>query len=338
VFGTATATCKPAAKRTLVRWVLLAFRIVAPGIGPIEERRPLMRPSEFETIRPHLKRAVDDIDYFLTVLEEQEIDKRVWSKLYDLIEDGWTPTKVKARLTKTQYMALVYRTKLRRRKRPDEPLDERQGKPLTDEEREAILADLDQGEPLSDAGREAFAFWARGGWLESSRQMAVRLRNAGETVAADEINEALRPLRPLRPLCDEPRDAAERSDYREAMRTAAEYVKTILVQYPIQRQPSELMTVTPGAENGGSETPAELRSVCTARQLRLIDLLWKVKTATHGDAIEAVWGKDSTHTSDNVHTLVGELKKKISKTQWTIDSSVPKRLTLKRWDKTSNGT
>ena len=42
--------------------MLLAFRIVALGIGPIEERRPLMRPSEFEAIRPNLKRAVGDIN------------------------------------------------------------------------------------------------------------------------------------------------------------------------------------------------------------------------------------------------------------------------------------
>ena len=191
-----------------------------------------MRPLDLAPIRRRLKRAVDDIDSFLDYDNKRENAREEAGKLYDLMEAGWTPPKgLRKRPTKTQYMALVYRTQLRRRKRPDEPLDERQGKPLTDEEREAILADLDLEPvevPTSDAGREALAFWARGGWLESSRQAAIWLRNAGETVAADGIDVA------LSQLPDEPRDVTELSGYLEAMRTAAEYVKTILVQYPIQ--------------------------------------------------------------------------------------------------------
>jgi hypothetical protein len=263
------------------------------------ERRILMRPSE--AIRPHLQQAVDDIDYFLTVLEEQEIDKRVWSKLYELLEAGWTPPKVKERLTKTQYMAQVHGTKLRRRKRPDEPLDERRGKPLTDEEREAILADLEPGEPISDAGREALQFALRGGWRESSRRVAAWLRNAGETVAADGIDVA------LSQLPDEPRDATELSGYLEAMRTAAEYVKTILVHYPIQRQPSESMTVPPAVENGDSEPPAELLQELSTRLASILRFLWKNPKTTIDEIARVVYDKDFVENASIV-TAVGRLQ------------------------------
>ncbi len=187
-----------------------------------------MQPQELAAIRPHLERAVDDIDYFLEENNKRENAREEADKRYRLLDAGWTPPgglRKPPRLTNTQYMALVYATKLRRKRRPDEPLDERQGKPLTDKEREGILADLELEEvevPTSDAGQEAFAFWARGGWLESSRQAAVRLRKAGEALVADEIDEA------LRPLIHEPGDAAERSCDPGATRKTAEYVRTIL--------------------------------------------------------------------------------------------------------------
>jgi hypothetical protein len=170
-----------------------------------------MRPPELATIRRRLEQAVDDINYFLTRLEEREKAREEAGITYDSMEVGRTPPKVKGRrrFTKTQNNPLVHGTSVR-------------GSPLADAEREAILAKLGPAEPLSDAGREALAFWARGGWLESSRQAAAWLRKAGENVAADGIDEA------LRPLFDEPRDASERSAQREAMRTAAGYVKTIL--------------------------------------------------------------------------------------------------------------
>ena len=117
-----------------------------------------MEPSDFETMRPHLERAVDDIDYFLDADDKRENAREEAGKRYDLVDElfeGWTPpARGKQRLTKTQYNALVHWTTI-------------YGNPLTDEKREAILADLDLNRvelPTSDAGREAFAFWARGGW------------------------------------------------------------------------------------------------------------------------------------------------------------------------------
>lgn len=184
-----------------------------------------MQPMDLATIRKHLERAADDIDYFLGADNKRENAREEAGKRYELLDEGWTPPKGKGRgklrLTKTQYNALVHRTTVN-------------GNPLTDEKREAILADLDLEHvevPTSDAGREAFAFWARGGWRESSRQAAVWLRKAERNVAADGIDEA------LRPLFKQPRDAAEESDYREDMRTAAEYVRTILTTCPEDSTP-----------------------------------------------------------------------------------------------------
>ena len=195
-----------------------------------------MRPSEFEAIRPNLQRAVDDLGYFLNGEKEREKAKRELFELHDLMVADKTPPEVKGRgkhrPTKTQYMALLYGTKLRRRKRPDEPLDERRGKPLTDEEREAILADWDPGEPLTDAGWAALQFALRGGWQESSRQAAVWLRNAGQTVEADGIDAA------LSRLADEPREATGLAGYREAMHTAAGHVRTILTTCLEERPPA----------------------------------------------------------------------------------------------------
>ena len=160
-----------------------------------------MQPLDLATIRKHLERAADDIDYFLGADNKRENAREEAGKRYDLmdelLDEGWTPPKGKARgkhrLTKTQYNALVHETTV-------------YGNPLTDEKREVILADLDLEHvevPTSDAGREAFAFWARGGWLESSRQAAIWLRKAEETVAADGIKVA------LSKLPDRPNDAKE---------------------------------------------------------------------------------------------------------------------------------
>ena len=188
-----------------------------------------MQPQDLVAIRKHLDRAIDDIDYFLGADNKRENAREESGKRYDLmtefLDKGWTPpkgkTRGKHRLTKTQYNALVHWTTV-------------YGNPLTDEEREAILADLDpeyvELPPISNAGREALAFWARGGWLESSRQATIWLRKAKKTVAADGIDVA------MSGLPGKPTDAAERADYREAMRTAAEDVRTILTT-ALEEQP-----------------------------------------------------------------------------------------------------
>lgn len=178
-----------------------------------------MRPSEFEAIRPHLEQAIDDIDYYLTGREEQEKVESELSELYDLMAAGKTPPEVKGQgklvqLTEKQKKALA-------------GLKPNCFQLITDEQAEALAAL--PGEPMSDEGWAALQFALRGGWRDSSRRVAAWLRNAGETVAADGIEVA------LSQLPDEPRDATEVSGYLESMRTAAEYVRTILVQYPIQR-------------------------------------------------------------------------------------------------------
>lgn len=191
-----------------------------------------MRPSEFKAIRPHLERAMDDIDYYLTGLEEREKFDSELSELYDLMAADKTPPEVKGQgkpeLTPEQYAALEWRTA--------------EGEPITDEQREAVLAGVLPGQAISDKGWAALQFAWRGGWRESSRQAAAWLRNAGETVAADGIDVA------LSRLPGEPRDAAERSGYREAMRTAAEYVRTTLTTCLEEAAPA----VKP---QSGQETP-----------------------------------------------------------------------------------
>lgn len=171
-----------------------------------------MRASEFFAVRPHLERAVVDVRYFLNGEKENEKTREESSELYDLMEANETPPDVKGQgrpeLTPEHYAALEWRTA--------------DGDPVTDAQREAILDEVLPGQPMSDAGLAALERAWRGGWRESSRQAAVWLRNAGETVAADGIDWALSRLR------GEPKDAAERSQHRDAMRTAAEYVLTIL--------------------------------------------------------------------------------------------------------------
>ncbi|TWU08902.1 hypothetical protein CA54_41410 [Symmachiella macrocystis] len=187
-----------------------------------------MRPSEFEAIHPHLEQAVDDIDYFLTGLEEREKVESELSELYDLMAADKTPPEVDGRgkpvqLTEKQEKALA-------------GLKPNCFQLITDEQAEALAAL--PGEPMSDEGWAALQFALRGGWRESSRQAAAWLRKAGETVEANGTEVA------LNGLPDEPNDATELPDWLEAMRTAAEYVKTILMQYPIQRR------LTPSTADG----------------------------------------------------------------------------------------
>ena len=172
-----------------------------------------MQQFEIEPIRPYLELAVDDLNYYLTALDEQEKARTEFDELYNSMLAGETASKGKKaqRLTKTQYNALVNGTSAN-------------GNPITDEKREAILAKLGPGEPINEAGYEALAFWRRGGWRESARQAAGWLRKAGEIVVADAIDVEL-----VR-LPEQPRDASEQSDYRDAMRTAAERVKSNLTR------------------------------------------------------------------------------------------------------------
>jgi hypothetical protein len=193
--------------------VFLAFRTVALETGPTNERRVLMRDTEFAAIRPHLKKARDDIDDFLNALKEKEKVQAELCELYDLIVAGKTPPEVKGRgkpvkLTPEQYAALDWQT-----------VD---GKPITAEERETILADVLPGQPVTDEQWDGLQFTLRGGWQKSSRVAAAWLRNAGETVVADGIDVA------LDGLSTELRDAREVSDCRNARRVAAERVKSIL--------------------------------------------------------------------------------------------------------------
>ncbi|MDY0171076.1 MAG: hypothetical protein RBS80_31340 [Thermoguttaceae bacterium] len=195
-----------------------------------------MRHSEFETIRLHLQRAVDDIDHCLTALDERERVERELCELYDLMVAGeifgvwwpswrsWecelyepmvageTPPEMKGRekpvqLTEKQEAALA-------------GLRPNRFQVISAEQAEA-LAEL-PGEPMTDETRANLQFALRGGWRESSRQAAAWLRKAGETVAADGIDVA------LSRLPGELRESTEQRGYREAMRTTAGYVKTIL--------------------------------------------------------------------------------------------------------------
>lgn len=170
-----------------------------------------MRPSEFVAICPSLELAVQDINDFLNGQQEWE---NFGKELSRRMEAGDTPLEVKGwgrpvPLTKKQYMAFVYGTTVR-------------GKTLTDEKREAILAELPPGEPMSDAGQDALCVMARGGWRESSRQAAVRLRAVGWTGEADGIEVALSNL-PAGPTV-----AEDRQDDLDAMRNAAGQIRVIL--------------------------------------------------------------------------------------------------------------
>ena len=175
-----------------------------------------MRLSTVAAIRPYLEQAVGAIDYFLTTLEEL-------CELYDLMEAGKTPPEVegsgKPELTPEQYAALEWRTA--------------EGQPITDEQREAVLADVLPGQPISD----------RGDWRRSSRRAAAWLREAGETVAAKTIDEV------LNGLPDEPRQVDEYT------REAAERVRTILAACLEEQPPA----TGQGKTATGNETP-----VCNA--------------------------------------------------------------------------
>jgi len=172
-----------------------------------------MRATDFAAIRPHLQGAIEDIAYYLNRLEAEEKAEREACDLYELMIAGKTPPEVQGRgrpvqLTAEQEAALRWQTP--------------SGEPLSKEQREAVLAALPSGTPMSDEEWAAFQYGLRGGWQESSRLVAVRMRNAGETLAAAEIDGA------LQRLPDKPWEAADFAGYRDAMRREAEYVKTIL--------------------------------------------------------------------------------------------------------------
>ena len=164
-------------------------------------------------IRSCLRRAIQDTDIFLSGQQKQEDDEKELFELYRQMEAGNTPPEVEGRgqpvrLTEEQQEALYRWT--------------RNGKPLTDEEREAALAGL-YDEPISDADARQFA---RGSsWQESLRQAAVRLRSAGETVQADGIEEE------LDRLPTEPTNVAHMQGDRDARRKTAETVRAILTAY-----------------------------------------------------------------------------------------------------------
>jgi hypothetical protein len=171
-----------------------------------------MQADQFAVIGPYVELAVDDVRCFLNGENENEKALDEAGKLYDLMQTGKASAEVKGQgspeLTPEQYAALEWRSA--------------DGEPITDEEREAILAGVLPAEEISDERWAAHQRAFRGGWQESSRQAAVWLRKVGETVAADGIEVA------LSELPAEARDATEESQYRDDTRKAAKYVLTIL--------------------------------------------------------------------------------------------------------------
>lgn len=162
-------------------------------------------------IRRFLERAIEDIRDFLNYEGENDKARNEASELYESMEANKTPPEVRGQgspeLTPEQHAAIEWRTA--------------GGKPITDEQREEILAGVLPGQPMGDKGYASLGLALRGGWRESTRQAATWLRKAGETVAADGIECALEEL-------GEASDAMVRSGNRDATRTAAEYLLRIL--------------------------------------------------------------------------------------------------------------
>lgn len=172
-----------------------------------------MKRSEFVAIRHHLQRAMEDIDYFLNGLEARKKTESELCELYELMEAGKTPPEVAGcgkpvQLTREQYAAIDWRTA--------------DGEPITDEQREAILADVLPGQPISDEGWAALQFALRGGWQESSRQAGIWLQKARRTIEASAIDVE------LSLLSRESRGEGEVRENRNAWRVAAERVREIL--------------------------------------------------------------------------------------------------------------
>jgi hypothetical protein len=80
--------------------------------------------------------------------------------------------------------------------------------------------------------------------------------------------------------------------------------------------------------------PQDLNGLSSPSEQMMLEFLWKVTTATHDEVIEAVWGPDSTNTAGNIHSLVRPLNIKLTGTDWRINTSVPKKVTLVRRTKT----
>ena len=179
-------------------------------------------------IRRFLERAIDDIRDFLNYERENEKARNDASELYESMKANKTPPEVRGqgspKLTPKQYAAMEWQTA--------------GGKPITDEQREKILAGVLPGQPIGDKGYASLGLALRGGWRESTRQAATWLRKAGETVAADGIECALDDL-------GEASDAMVRSGNRDATRTAAEYLLRILSNC-LPDEPTDPTNAIPG--------------------------------------------------------------------------------------------
>ena len=179
-------------------------------------------------IRRFLERAIEDIRDFLNFERENEKARNDASELYESMKANKTPPEARGQgspeLTPEQYAAIEWRTA--------------GGKPITDEQREEILAGVLPGQPMGDKGYASLGLALRGGWRESTRQAATWLRKAGETVAADGIECALEEL-------GEASDAMVRSGHRDATRTAAEYLLRILSNC-LPDEPTDPTNAIPG--------------------------------------------------------------------------------------------
>jgi hypothetical protein len=179
-------------------------------------------------IRRFLERAIDDIRDFLNHERENEKARNEASEQYKSMVANKTPPEVRGHgspeLTPTQHAAIEWKTA--------------GGKPITDEQREKILAGVLPGQPIGDKGYASLGLALRGGWRESTRQAATWLRKGGETVAADGIECALDEL-------DDASDAAVRSEQRNATHTAAEYLLRILSNC-LPDEPTDATNTIPG--------------------------------------------------------------------------------------------
>jgi hypothetical protein len=147
-----------------------------------------------------------------------------------------TPPEVRGqgrpKLTPKQYAAMEWQTA--------------GGKPITDEQREKILAGVLPGQPIGDKGYASLGLALRGGWRESTRQAATWLRKGGETVAADGIECVLDEL-------GEASDAVVQSEHRDATRTAAEYLLRILSTC-LSDDPTDPTNAIPGQRKSDVKT------------------------------------------------------------------------------------
>jgi hypothetical protein len=187
-------------------------------------------------IRRFLERAIDDIRNFLNYERENEKARNEASELYKSMATNTTPQELRGQgspeLTPKQYAAIEWKTV--------------GGKPITDEQREKILAGVLPGQPIGDKGYASLGLALRGGWRESTRQAATWLRKGGETVAADGIECVLDEL-------GEASDAVVQSEHRDATRTAAEYLLRILSTC-LSDDPTDPTNAIPGQRKSDVKT------------------------------------------------------------------------------------